>query len=348
MHPPGPICLTFGEEVPASVRPRIEYAFRVFGAIYGHAVLKAEPNCTSKATRFVYGKNPAELNGARAVHIPWRYTPNSRSESSFKLVRHRYLDEDFLLSYGLDPHTGNPDFLGEIFEWLSSSYETRIVARDDVGRIPYSEMVFERQQISPHKPHALLLMAWMENVLRNVGPATSLPKAPSPIRGTDHTVICSHDVDFYHADRPTTLIRLLKNLGISCRPYRSFSYFRSNLAMMSALLDGKRVGDYLPHLLEAGKQQGFSSTVFVVPRRTHRRDPNYQLSGLRGRLAELSKNGFRVGLHGSYTSIVESEALASEAAAIEEATGRKAVGSRQHWLRFDRHEKLFSDRKSVV
>jgi len=261
--------------------------------------------------------------------------------STPKLTKHSYADETICLFHGIDEATGNPDWLGEIFEWLSSSHEMSLQGRDAVGRIPYSEMIFTRENISPRKPYATFLMSWMENVLRNGPGIQALPKAPSPLPGIEHIVVCSHDIDFYYVDKKSTLLRLIKNLGISFRLYGSFSYFSSNSAMILELLGGKRVGDYLPALLEAIEKCDFQSTLFVVPCQKHRRDPNYRLEALAPHLALARKKGFPVSVHASYNSIIENDSLESEVAALEKTTGQKPIGSRQHWLRFDQHRKLF-------
>jgi O-antigen ligase len=243
--------------------------------------------------------------------------------------------------YGTDESTGNPDWLGEIFEWLSCGHEMGIVRRDGVGRIPYSEMIFGRQNISPRKPHALLLMAWMESALRGGRFTADLPRAQSPLPESEHIVVCSHDIDFYYANWRSALVRLVKNLGIAYHPYRSWSYFLANSRMLLDLLGGRRIGDYLPRLLEASTEEGFTSTLFIAPGNGHRRDPNYRLEHLAPHLPKVSRKGFAVDLHSSYTSVIESAELGSEVAALEKVLGKKPIGNRQHWLRFDHPEKLF-------
>lgn len=111
--------------------------------------------------------------------------------------------------------------------------------------------------------------------------------------------------------------------------------------MLLKLLGGKRVGDYLQPLLNASDEYEFRSTIFVVARQRHRRDPSYRLEQIAPHLSAASKKGFSIGLHGSYTSILEEEDLLTEVAELDKVTGARTLGSRQHWLRFDCHEKLF-------
>lgn len=333
------IALDFGDDVQEPVRARIFYAFQVFAAVYGYRLLESDLH--SATIRCTYGETSRAQRIRGALHIPALYRITKTGELSTRAVKHRYAGEELCLFYGTDPVTGNPDWLGEIFWWLSSSHEMQATGRDAIGRIPFSESVFSRQQLSSRKPHVNLLMAWMQNVLCNGSAVEALPKAPSPVPGVEHLLVSSHDIDFYYSDRTSALVRLIKNLGISWSIYRSRSYFVANVVMLRQVLAGDRVGDYLPALLDASERYRFKSTVFVVARHGHRRDPDHDIRDITPRLHEAAKRGFEVALHGSYSSVIEMGDLAPETAALERAMGKKARGGRQHWLRFDRHKKLF-------
>lgn len=332
------IALDFASDVQEPIRSRIFYAFQVFAAIYGYRVVASRaPN----AIRCIYGETSHASRESDVFQVPARYRLRAVSQPAHCAVKRRYAEEELCLFYGVDESTGNPDWLGEIFEWLSSSSEMRAARRDAVGRVPFSESVFSRHRLSPRKPYANLLMAWMQNALSGRSSVEELPQAPSPVPGVEHLVVSSHDLDFYYSDRTSVLLRLIKNLGISWSLYRSWSYFAANAAMLCKVLGGKRVGDYLPALLDAGKQYRFQSTLFVVARHGHRRDPDYDIRDTTPRLQEAAKRGFGVALHGSYSSVIEIGDLAPEIAALERAVGKSVRGGRQHWLRFDQPERLF-------
>jgi hypothetical protein len=346
MNDPTQICLKFGAEIPAGVEARISYAFRVFAAIYNYRVVSGSNGShLSDLVECMYSiTRPPDID-SHVFWIPARYRSPSIGETPPSVAKHRHLDEDFYLLLGFDETTKKPDWLGEIFMWISSSLEMSIGERDSVGRIPYLEMVFNRQGISPRRPYAAMLMAWMENALRRMSGEEKvgdvLPRAPSPVNGTDHFVISSHDIDFYYTDKRSALLRLLKNLGISILTYRSLSFFQSSIRMIGEVIVGRRPGDYLLALLKAGEACEFQSTLFVVSQKRHRRDPSCGVSQLAPYLTKASRKSFCVGIHGSYTSVFEEESLASEVSTFVAATGTIPMGGRQHWLRFQSHERLF-------
>lgn len=337
------LSLTFAGGVADVVRHRVHYSLRVFAAIFDYCVVE---EANSETTRCFYGDANAAPDGY--FHIPARYSVANRK--SLELKKWQYAGEDFYLFFGLDPSDERPDWPGEIFEWLTCSHERSAAGRDSLGRIPYSASIFGERNISPRKPFATMLMSCMENELRGATTGQALPKAPSPLPGVEHMVICSHDIDFHYTNKRTALMRFTKNLGIACRPYRSWSFAVSNSRMILDVLGGKRVGDYLPALYSEGAKANFQSTLFAVPRQLHRRDPNYEIAEIVPRLREGQSRGFSVGLHASYKSIVEGKTLVPETAALQRALGREAVGNRQHWLRFDTHENLYQavDRAKIA
>ncbi len=332
------IGIRFGSQVNPTIRSRITYAFRVFAAVYGYQVEDSEVD--SADILIAYGTSLDVREDSRVVCVPARYVARLVKTQNQSIMRVRYAREDICLTLGIDEISNNPDWLGEIFQWVSGALEAGITLRDNVGRIPYSETVFAKECISPLKPQASLLMAWLENAIQNGTSMEALQKASSPVRGIEHLVVCSHDLDFYFTNKADALLRLSKNLGIALTLYRSPSFFASNSRMAINLLRGKNIGDYIPTMLDSIEDGGFRSTLFAVADRGHRRDPNYKIQHLAPQLREAVDRGFSVGIHGSYTSVVEKESLAGEIHALEKAAGRRPQGSRQHWLRFDSHEKL--------
>lgn len=334
-----PLSLQFGTDVSGHVRSRITYAFRIFAAIYGHSVVE---NGSAAAVRCFYASASPPGNEAQMLHIPALYQGQPLDYRNSLGIEHCYAGHLFYLSFGIDSLSGRPDWLGELFLWLSGGYEANIHARDSIGRIPYSETVFSRKRISSMKPHASLLMAWLESTLRNGQSKEALPKAPSPVLGDEHLVVCSHDIDFYFTNRPSALVRLTKNIGIAALSRQPNLHFVETLRLIPQVLSGKRVGHYIPALIDANRRHDIQTTFFAVARHGHRRDPNYRIAQIAPFLHDAAKEGFSVGLHGSYRSILEDRNLREEARLLEEGVGQKPLSNRQHWLRFGRQEDLFA------
>jgi hypothetical protein len=332
------ISLQFGQEVDPVVRARMSYAFRMFAVIYGYQIqkgtAKGEISC-------YYGDPQGAMECACQLLIRPRYKMRESGQAIPVLKKVFYAGEEIVLVHGVGAN-GEPDWLGEMFEWLSGSLELPIRKSDEAGRIPYSEMVFEKQAISPLRPHAAILMAWLENAMQNGDKVEALAKPPSPVRGLSHMVICSHDIDFCFTNHASALARLSKNLGIAAFHYRSPSFFASNLKMILQTLAGKRVGEYLPDMLSKIEAAGFRSTLFAVAGGIHRRDPNYKIEQISAQLGEAGKRGFSIGLHGSYESVVKNRSLLEEKKHLSRNSGQRIRGNRQHWLRFSDHSKLYA------
>lgn len=324
----------------------MDYAFRVFAAIYGYSV--ANRKAATREFRLRYGMPTRQTDTRGIACIPALYRCNPADRKSFAEsapARTEFAGESFSLFLGTDPAAGRPDWLGEIFLWLSGELEMRSKRRDRVGRIPFSETPFGKHGLSPRLPHAALLMAWLENVL--CGDVPSLPKAPSPVAGCEHIVLPSHDIDFHFNGRLSALIRLSKNLAIAARVYKGSSFLFDNLQRIPGLLAGTRPGDYLLRLLDAVQASGFQSTLFPVVRRAHRRDPNYSLETIAPAVAKALACKFSFGLHGSYRSVMEERSLSSEAAILGERFGKRPRANRQHWLRFESQRALFREVESA-
>ena len=342
---PNSVSLEFDDSIDPVVRARIDYAVRVFAAIYGHPIV--EPGKDEAEYPLVYVPSGRAASATGQIRVPALYSHidadvrNSRTATKFDFAGQR-----FPLFLGMDSVGGSPDWLGEIFLWLSGELELSARQRDEVGRIPFSETPFGKHDFTPRKPYAALLMAWLENVLRG-SEAPDLPKAPSPIVGAEHIVLPSHDIDFHFNGFRSAFVRLSKNLLIAAKIYKDSSFFRDNSRKLAGLLAGERPGDYLFPLLDAVESREFRSTIFPGVRHAHRRDPNYSLENIAAPLSRAIARGFSVGLHGSYRSVMEERSLSTEAAILGERIGKRPRANRQHWLRFQNQRILFREVESA-
>ena len=79
---------------------------------------------------------------------------------------------------------------------------------------------------------------------------------------------------------------------------------------------------------------GFKSSFYFCSKRRHKLDPYYDIKKLKHVMETLSKKGFEVGLHGSYTSYTDKNKLLEEIQIIEKLSKKKILGGRQHFLNF--------------
>jgi hypothetical protein len=328
--------LAFGADVEEKTRRRIDYAFRVFCAIHGFCI--APPGA---GVRLYYGRGPAPV-GVHPLSAGYRWREPSEPTVPPRLVP---LPGD--LPPGLDPpgefplfhpagEDGRPDWLGEIFEWLSGAHEHSVRERDGVGRVAYSRTLHGRFHLDPGVPYATLAMLLFNRVISGIRPGWPL-KPRKPWRdGFSTAIAATHVLDFLPTSVGVSLRRLAKNVGIAALAHRDPRLVWSILRSAAGhLMHGRSAVDGVPDLVSRERREGINSTFTVICRNGHRRDADYELSDpwVQGRLRSLAAAGHGIGVHGSYRSLEEQGGLAAEYSDLR-ALGFAAGGGRQHWLRY--------------
>jgi peptidoglycan/xylan/chitin deacetylase (PgdA/CDA1 family) len=173
----------------------------------------------------------------------------------------------------------------------------------------------------------------------------ALEPAPAWPGGARFAAMLSHDVDEVRYGSVAEGVRLLA----LARGPRSYA-LRAGLTQVARGLAARGRDPYwnFERWLAAEERRGFTSSFYFcagAPRRRHEYDARYRLAdrvdfaGARGTVASLMRTladrGWDVGLHGSYLSHVDAADLAAQRAEIARASGAPAVGTRQHYLRFD-------------
>jgi len=281
--------LAFSNDVEPLVRRRIDYAFRVFCAVYGFT-----PSTDGPTLKYAGG---------------YRLRPQSSPAPAPSWFG------SFPCFHGLGKN-GRPDWLAEIFEWLSAAHEFSIEKVDSVGRIPYVETLHGRYGLDPLVPYAAIAMHELDEEIGGTGPLSPWPGAC--------VFATTHDLDFLPASLLSVAHRFVKDLGLAL-------FLRSPLSI-------KR--DTARRLLEREREHGIRSSWYVIARRGHRRDATYRLRDRK--VCELLAQVAEVGVHGSYTSLETKGRLAGEYRTLDEA-GYSAVGGRQHWLRYRNTESLMEE-----
>jgi peptidoglycan/xylan/chitin deacetylase (PgdA/CDA1 family) len=173
--------------------------------------------------------------------------------------------------------------------------------------------------------------------------------------GRPFAICLSHDVDLVSDGvTPGQALRSMRLAwlgdGRSARD-RALRFARPGVRAVRALRDGISTAprtDALERCLEIEKRNDVSATYFFTAYPGgdgHRFDCVYdfgdrcRFGGSATTVAELmrsvDRDGFEVGLHGSYNSALLPGRLAAEKAAIEQATGLSVTSTRQHFLHWD-------------
>jgi hypothetical protein len=229
-----------------------------------------------------------------------------------------------------------PDWLAEIFEWVSCADEYSVRERDSVGRVPFAASYVGRHELDPGQPYAAVAMAFLQGAIARLKPQCRL-KPQSPSLSTHHFLINTHDVDYLPGKRGDSCYRLAKNALISLLFYKSAKAAADQMKRaLGVALGACDPLDQIPFLADEERSQQVTASYYFLCRKEHRRDSNYSIdeSATVSLMHSLEDNGqMEVGVHGSYRSMEQPDGLATEFDHVREL-GFHPIGSRQHWLRF--------------
>jgi hypothetical protein len=315
-------------------RLRLTYAFRLFCAIYDHEPILYPQRADAAEAWLSYNKLETAAVGTHVVRLSNMYAPRSPQVCAPLPTRADYAGESTALFYAPKEST-SPDWLAEIFEWVSCADEYSVTARDSVGRIPFSKSYVGRHGLDIERPYAAIAMLLLQRELCKVSPRC--PPTPScPDSSSRHFVVNTHDVDFLPLDRLSSVERSMKNALISLLLGKSPQLFARQMGQAAKTAVTKRNPlNQIPGLLRGHSERAVGASFYFVAANRHRRDVNYRLddSQVIRLLHQLTARGVEVGVHGSYTSLEEPGQLRREFISLREL-GFPAHGGRQHWLRF--------------
>ncbi len=327
--------LDFIPEQDSLQRRRLSYAFRLFCAVYGHEPVLDRAQANAAAAWLSYRTPEKTVAGPRTVHLSNLYKPRSPRVSAPAPTRIQTENgETTALIYAPVPGA-TPDWLGEIFEWVSCADEYSVRERDAVGRVPFRMSYAGRHGLPTGLPYAGIAMRCLQQALWELD--LGMTREPvCPVDSIRHFVVNTHDVDFLPLGRVSVGKRLAKNALISLLLQKSFrSALKQARKALAAAVNPLDPTDQIPALAAGEAARSAGASYFFIAARGHRRDANYTLdhpSVLR-LLHDLSDTGMEVGVHGSYTSLDEPGRLRREFAVLR-GLGFPLAGGRQHWLRF--------------
>ena len=324
--------LEFAAAQPPLHRTRLEYAFRCFCAIYGHHPVLAPGDMSSADVRISYSER-RDTNGKPVVYISNLYRPRPLNMPAPD-PRVLLIGAKKLVLIHACSSTG-PDWLGEIFEWLSCADEYSISDRDSLGRIPFERSFVGRHGLDVCVPYAALAMRGLQELLAQCAGGSSQPECPRA--GTGQFVVNTHDIDFFPLSRGGCFLRAAKNslisLAMDGTPAAACS---QAVSALKVAITGHSSFMRIDELADHEVQRGVSASYYFLAKHAHRRDANYRITDpkvLRS-LRYLESKGMEVGIHGSYLSLDNEIGLSSEYDTLR-SHGFTPRGGRQHWLRFD-------------
>jgi hypothetical protein len=327
------ICLEFAPEQGNTHRLRLEYAFRVFCAIYGHEIIASEEAHSADAL-ITYISENREPNSKPALRLSNLYRCRPITNPAPPPKKFERVPDSTVLFYA--PEAGSePDWLAEIFEWISCADEYSLRSRDAAGRIDFRDSYAGRHQLDIGVPYAAVAMRFLHDAICRI--VVGYPLEPDfGIVGGSHLIVNTHDVDILPAGYSRSLERLWKYALISLLVFKSP---RDAVAQagkaLSMAFGGDNPLDQTPNLVQAQLRERVGASYFFIPRHAHRRDANYKIndSAVLSLMHSIESAGMEVALHGSYTSLDRPDGLASEFALLREQYF-EPQGNRQHWLRF--------------
>jgi hypothetical protein len=332
------VYLEMPEDASLQLRARLGYAFRLFCAIYGHRPVLDGAGGTAKwdvAIRYRNAVAEAAIADARTVWLCRGLRERDPQQPAPPPVKHSRNGLSTVL-HTAPERSKSPDWLGEIFEWVSCADEYSVQERDIFGRVPFEASYIGRHGLDATVPYAALAMRGLQQEICRVAPRVSeQPLAPEGIEG--HAVIPTHDVDYFPQGRFHAICRLICNAASASMHEKRLrlAMRHAGQAMKMAVGANEDPLDQLGMLAEQEFRMGIASSYFFFARNTHRLDGGYALANasVTETMRWLKARGMEIGLNGSFTSLDEPQQLDEERNALAEQAIH-AQGGRQHRLRF--------------
>jgi hypothetical protein len=314
-------------------RLRLTYAFRLFCAIWNHDPVLDPADQASCEAKITYSSQSASRTAKYALRLSNLYQPRVPRLPAPPPSIASYGGEEIPLFYA--PRQGeSPDWLAEIFEWVSCADEYSIREFDPAGRIPFSSSYVGRHSLDVRRPYAAIAMRLLHISLQSV--PEHVDRNPESLTTSgEHFIINTHDVDYLPLSRTGSIKRLLKNAAASAILFRAPRLALSQAkAAFKQTFSSRDLLDQLPGLMEEEKRRSIEASYYFITVREHRRDANYEITDRR--VLQLMNNvaeSAEVGVHGSYTSLDHDRQLKHEFDRLR-GMGFRPSGGRQHWLRF--------------
>ena len=184
----------------AVTRARLRYAFSAYAALYGIRVVDGP-------TADVTVAHGPDAEAESDVTLAAGYQPRPIDTPA---PPPQWVDD--MPSFHRAP-SGQPDLLGEVFEWLAAPHEAACTQLDRVGRVPPEHTLAGTHRLDRRVPWANRWLARLHTAVRAALPR--LPADPPSPFGPGNTFVASHDLDHLAGNPLRNGARVLKNVGIA-------------------------------------------------------------------------------------------------------------------------------------
>lgn len=230
------------------------------------------------------------------------------------------------------------DLLSSAFYLLSGQQEIEIKQKDQHGRFPF-ELSIQKKLNFVHLPVVNYYFEMITEGLETF--AQKHNKKIDRLRLFDSfAFFLSHDVDRIAFHHPFyVLYRLKQFLGLSPSNLSKSKIINLFFQGLGYNLNPFKKEDpwwNFGKLINLEKKLGIRSTYYFLKREDGFKNSlyHYKNKKIKNLISTLKKEGFEVGLHGTYRSAEDGQNLSFQKQEFETATGTKPIGIRQHYLRF--------------
>lgn len=331
------IVLEIPEDANAAARARLCYAFRLFCAVYGHQPIIGHAEVVNPDVTLRYGTPSAchySTRGARAVWMTRGYRARDPHQPAPPPIRYVSHEIRTLLHYAPEGQS-TPDWIGEIFEWVSCADEYSVTERDLIGRPLFAATYAGRHHLDTRVPYAAIAMQCLQRAICDVVPsADQEPKRPC---NDAHLIVPTHDVDYFPAGRWHAANRLVRNavISLAMNGLPVLGMRQAGMAVSVAVGRTPDPLDQIARVVREERRRGIRATYNFLTCHGHRLDAHYSLdhSGVVKTMRWLESQDMEIGIHGSYRCLDQLEGLARELSQCY-VRGFFPRGGRQHWLRY--------------
>lgn len=327
-----------------ALRARLGYAFRLFCAIYGHRPL-FEPTGTADwdvAIRYRDASQNASISDARTIWLCRGLMERDVRRPAPPPVK--YARNGLVTTLHYAPQNSKaPDWIGEIFEWVSCADEYSVTQRDRTGAPRFEATYAGRHNLDIRIPYAAIAMRALQLEICRVAPRLS-ERAPVPEGLLGNAVIPTHHVNYFPSCRAQAAIHLLRRATLSCFQQKQpgAALRHAAFAMQTAIRAGNhslhKLIDQVVNVAERELTLGFKSSFYFQAQSDRLLDSDRSLAEpeVLEVMRWLKARGMEVRLRGS-SLINRSHALAHEYNSRAKS-GLHRFDGRRHQLRllFDR------------